>query len=382
MNRSLSFLASMALLGTPLCAQDPPADPRTVLAGSLLVRIAPDGLHLNDALLRQLADAAAFRNALERTLGRPLLHSPQVFTVGGEQPPGTFLLSYQVFVSRGELPADAGPRVGAQLRDHLQQQLQAVLHQDRRDELEQRRRQLQQELVEATRAAFQHRDSEAALRDAEATLQRQRRSLADQEQEARLTMATETLVRQFLTERRVVAAAVREELQKERAAAADDGADLEPRLAEARRRLDTLLQQAQSNLRPDSAQKDRHEIDELRAMSAKAEAQLAQRSQRLRAIDEKQALEDRNTASLLEQLPACELLLRRSEARLQSLADEHKRCAAAEAMLAERRQRAAAAAAEIELRQIELQGLREQLAAVQRELGQLQPPRVDLLGPR
>ena len=386
LNRSLSPFAAMALLSTTLFAQDPPADPRTdppaVLAGTMLVRIAPDGLRLNDALLHQLGDEAAFRGALGRPLGRPLLDRPQVFTVGGDQPPGTFVVSYQIFVSPGEVPADAGTRVGALLRDHLQQQLQALLYQDRRAELGQRRSQLQQDLVAATRAAFQQRGIEAAPRDAEATLQRQRQPLADQEQDARLSVATETQVRQYLAERRVVAAAYREDLQKERAAAANEGADLEPRLAEARRRLDTLLQQAQSNLRPDTARQDRQETDELLAMSHKTEALLAQRSQRLRAIDEKLALHDRQTAAVLEQLPACELLLRRSEARLQSLAEEHKRLADAEAMLDQRRQRAAVDAAEAELRQIELQGLRDQLAAVQRELGLLQPPRVDLLGPR
>lgn len=252
--------------------------------------------------------------------------------------------------------------------DQLRQQLTEVLFELPRRELEQEAAELQHRLRQL---ALEH--SQRPLEDLgaiQSSLQQQRQNLLAQQAEVRVTLATESKVRDHLHHQRDRHRIELAELVARRNALREHTRKLEDEIDRLRAQIAALGNQ------PDEARKALPAlVTNLGEIEAEHREVAREAERREGALSELHRI----SAHLFEQLPAVELLLVRTEARRQSLADEAARLDRATAELRKRQQEAAREAAESELLRLQVDVTRERLAEVQAQLARLRPVHVDLL---
>ena len=216
-------------------------------------------------------------------------------------------------------------------------------------------------------------------------LQQQRQALDAQIAEARLVWAVESRVRDRLRKQQDEQSKQRAELEERRRQRLDESLALQSKAAEVRARLD----EASASLAIANQAKDPERLVAIRAQLQDLQGLLGNVQQQLAHVqaaadDATRTLDEflRTASFALEQLPTTELLLLRTEVRLQALAEEQKRLETEEVELAGKRATAARAAASSELLRIDLQVARDRLTELKGRLARIEPLRLDVLSGR
>lgn len=218
-----------------------------------------------------------------------------------------------------------------------------------------------------------------------AALQQQRQAVDAQIAEARLVLAVESRVRDRLRKQQEEQGTQRAEIEERRQQRLEQCLALQTKAAELRARIDestAAASLAKETKDPQRLAAIQSQLQELQAALRPVQQQLAH--VQAAADDATRTLDEflRTASFALEQLPTTELLLLRTEMRLQALADEQKRLETEEVELAGKRATAARAAAGADLLRIDLQVARDRLTELKGRLARIEPLRLDVLSGR
>ena len=217
-------------------------------------------------------------------------------------------------------------------------------------------------------------------------LQQQRQNLATQLAEARLVFAVESKVRDRLRAQQAVQQKERDELEARRRQRQDQLIVLQSKLVELRLRSEEAAAASATAQGGEAAERQRlaanQRFQDLRSELASMEREVAAvqhlAENATRAVDEC----TRAATFALEQLPTTELLLLRTEVRLQALAEQSEQLKAEELDLRDRSAKAARDASAVDLLRIDQQVARDRLTELKGKLARIEPLRIEVLSGR